>query len=183
MLHAHQAYVGETLGDAEEGAFIIDGCDFPKQGTESVGVARQWCGPLGKRANCQSGVVVCYASPRGYTLVDRRLYLPELWFTRAYAGRRARCGVPSDVTFRTHPELAGEMVAGLRARGNLPARWAVCDEGFGRDTALLDRLAAEDLWYMAEVPHTTRVWRERPQPVCQRGRGRGVPTRGCAWTP
>ncbi len=183
VLHAHQAYVGETLGDAEEGAFIIDGCDFPKQGTESVGVARQWCGPLGKRANCQSGVVVCYASPRGYTLVDRRLYLPELWFTRAYAGRRARCGVPSDVTFRTHPELAGEMVAGLRARGNLPARWAVCDEGFGRDTALLDRLAAEDLWYMAEVPHTTRVWRERPQPVCQRGRGRGVPTRGCAWTP
>jgi len=75
VLHAHQAYVGETLGDAEEGAFIIDGCDFPKQGTESVGVARQWCGPLGKRANCQSGVVICYASPRGYTLVDRRLYL------------------------------------------------------------------------------------------------------------
>jgi len=175
VLHAHQAYVGETLGDAEEGAFIIDGCDVPKQGTESVGVARQWCGPLGKRANGQSGVVVCDASPRGYTLVDRRLYLPAPWFTPAYAGRRARCGVPSDVTFRTHPELAGEMVAGLRARGSLPARWAVCDEGFGRDTALLDRLAAEDLWYMAEVPHTTRVWRERPPTGVPAGTGQGRP--------
>ncbi len=92
VLHAHQAYVGETLGDADEGAFIIDGCDFPKQGTESVGVARPWCGPLGKRANCQAGVVVCYASPRGYTLVDRRLYLPEQWFAPAYAARRRRCG-------------------------------------------------------------------------------------------
>jgi len=120
VLHAHHAYVGETLGDAPEGAFISDGCDFPKQGTESVGVARQWCGPLGKRANCQSGVVVCDASPRGYTLVDRRLYRPEPWFTPAYAARRRRCGVPSDATFRTHPELAGGMVAGLRA--GAPAR-------------------------------------------------------------
>ncbi len=173
VLHAHQAYVGETLGDADEGAFIIDGCDFPKQGTESVGVARQWCGPLGKRANCQAGVVVCYAGPRGYTLVDRRLSLPETWFTPADAGRRRRCGVPADVTFRTRPELAGEMVAGLRARGPLPARWALCDEGFGRDTALLDRLAAADLWYMAEVPHTTRVWTERPPTGVPAGTGQG----------
>ncbi len=174
VLHAHQAYVGETLGDADEGAFIIDGCDFPKQGTESVGVARQWCGPLGKRANCQAGVVVCYASPRGYTLVDRRLYLPEQWFAPAYAARRRRCGVPAEVTFRTRPELAGEMVAGLRARGPLPARWALCDEGFGRDTALLDRLAA-DLWYLAEVPHTTRVWTERPTVGVPAGTGQGRP--------
>jgi len=175
ILHAHQAYVGETLGDAEEGAFIIDGGDVPKQGTESVGVARQWCGPLGKRANCQSSVVICYASPRGYTLVDRRLYLPEPWFTPAYAGRRRRCGVPADVAFRTHPQLAREMVAGLRARGPLPARWALCDEGFGRDTALLDRLAAADLWYRAEVPHTTRVWRERPAVGVPAGTGQGRP--------
>jgi len=175
VLQAHQNYVGETLGDAEEGAFILDGCDFPKQGTESVGVARQWCGPLGKRANCQSSVVICYASPRGYTLVDRRLYLPEPWFTPAYAGRRVRCGVPADVAFRTHPELAGEMVAGLRARGQLPARWALCDEGFGRDTALLDRLAAEGLWYLAEVPYPTRVWRERPAVGVPAGTGQGRP--------
>ncbi len=175
VLHAHQAYVGETLGDADEGAFIIDGCDFPKQGSESVGVARPWCGPLGKRANGQAGVVVCDASPRGDTLVDRRLYLPAPWFTPAYAARRRRCGVPAEVTFRTRPELAGALVAGLRARGQVPARWAICDEGFGRDTALLDRLAAADLWYLAEVPHTTRVWRERPDVRVPTGTGQGRP--------
>ena len=79
------------------------------------------------------------------------------------------------MTFRTHPELAGEMVAGLRARGALPARGALCDEGFGRDTALLDRLAAEGLWYLAEVPHTTRVWRERPATGVPGGTGQGRP--------
>ena len=84
-------------------------------------------------------------------------------------------GCPPDVTFRTHPELAGDMVAGLRARGQLPARWAYGDEGFGRDTALLDRLAAEDLWYMAEVPHTTRVWLERPAVSVPAGTGQGRP--------
>jgi len=180
--HEPQAYVGETLGDAEEGAFIIDGCDFPKQGTESVGVARQWCGPLGKRANCQSGVVICYASPRGYTLVDRRLYLPAPWFTPAYADRRARCGIPPDVTFRTHPELAGEMVAGLRARGQLPARWALSDEGFGRDTALLDRLRrrACGTWPRSRIRRGSG-W-NAPQPGCRWGRGKDVPAHGRAWT-
>ena len=93
----------------------------------------------------------------------------------ARAGRRARCGVPPEVTFRTHPELAGDMVAGLRARGALPARWALGDEGCGRDTALLDRLAGEGLWYLAEVPHTTRVWRERPETGVPAGTGQGRP--------
>ena len=67
------------------------------------------------------------------------------------------------------------MVAGLRARGQLPARWAHGDEGFGRDTALLDRLAAEGLWYLAEVPHTTRVWTERPAVGVPAGTGQGRP--------
>ena len=59
LLAAHQACVGETLGDLASGVLIIDGCDFPKQGTESVGVARPWCGALGKRANCQASVLAC----------------------------------------------------------------------------------------------------------------------------
>jgi len=108
-------------------------------------------------------------------VVDRQLYLPETWFTPADAGRRRRCGVPTDVTFRTQPELAGGMVAGLRARRQLLARWVLCDAGFGRDTALLDRLAAEGLWYMAEVPHTTRVWTERPPTGVPVGTGQGRP--------
>ncbi len=76
---------------------------------------------MGQRANGQARVVICDASPRDYTLVDRRLYLPEKWFTPAYAGRR-RCGVPPAVTFCTHPEVAGRMVTGLRAGATAGAR-------------------------------------------------------------
>jgi len=114
---------------------------------------------LGKVANCQASVVACYASQHGYTLVDRRLYLPEKWFTPAYAERRARCGVPPEVTFRTKPQLAGAIVAAVRGRGVLSFRYVTGDEGFGANTALLDQLTAADLIYLAEVPHTTRVWR------------------------
>jgi len=165
VLLRHQEIVAATLGDAETGVLIVDGCDFPQQGPESVGVARQWCGALGKVANCQASVVACYASQHGYTLVDRRLYLPEKWFTPAYADRRARCGVPPEVTFRTKPQVAGEIVATLRARAVLPFRYVTGDEGFGANTVLLDQRDTADLIYLAEVPHTTRVWRDREATV------------------
>ena len=149
VLARHQEVVAQTLGDADTGVLI-------------VGVARQWCGALAKVANCQASVVAGYASARGYTLVERRLYLPAQWFTPAYAARRQRYGVPPEQLFRTKPPLAGEMIAALRARGVLPFRWVTCDEGFGRDPVFLDQIAAADLVYLAEVPHTTRVW---PQAV------------------
>src|SRR5262245_22225236 len=103
VLKTHQQLVADTLGDRDSGVLIIDGCDFPKQGSYSVGVARQWCGALGKVANCQASVVAAYASREGYTLVDRRLYMPAKWFTPAYQGRRERCGVPADLPFHTQP--------------------------------------------------------------------------------
>lgn len=174
ILQQHQALVAETLGDRATGVLILDGCDFPKQGTHSVGVARQWCGALGKRANCQASVVAAYASARGYTLVDRRLFLPEAWFTDAYAARRARCEVPLDVTFQTHNALAWEVLRTLHQRRVLPFDWVTFDEAFGRDTVLLDRVAGLGLSYLAEVPHDTRVWPVRPQtaipPAKRRGR-------------
>ena len=90
-LEQHQRLVAETLGDAATGVLILDGCDFPKQGGHSVGVARLWCGALGKVANCQASVVAAYAAEQGYTLVDRRLYLPSGGGARRTrsAGRRA----------------------------------------------------------------------------------------------
>ena len=175
ILEQHQALVAETLGDAATGVLILDGCDFPKQGQESVGVAPPWCGALGKVANCQASVLACYASTRGYTLVDRRLYLPEKWFGEAYRERRQRCGVPADQAFRTEPELAGELVETLHRRGVLPFQWVTCDEHFGNNPALLDRVAAAGLHYLAEVPHTTRVWLERPATAVPPGKGRGRP--------
>lgn len=134
------------LEDAD-GVLILDGSDFPKQGQESVGVARQYCGQLGKTANCQAGVFLAYASQHGYALLDRRLYLPEAWFTDAYTERRASCGVPHDVTFRTKSELGWAMIETLMQTSTLPCRWVTCDEGFGKNPDLLDRIATLGLWY------------------------------------
>jgi SRSO17 transposase len=165
LLRAHQQLVADTLGERDTGVLIIDGCDFPKQGTYSVGVARQWCGALGKLANCQASVVACYASRHGYTLVDRRLYMPEKWFTPAYQGRRERCGVPADLPFHTQPQLAWELIQTLHDRQEVPFQWVCGDDHFGTNPVLLDRIAAADLSYLMEVPHDTLVWRERPATV------------------
>ena len=174
VLEKHQQLVAETLGDAETGVLILDGCDFPKQGTYSVGVARQWCGAQGKVANCQASVVACYASKHGYTLVDRRLYLHKSWFTPEYRSRWERCGIPEDITFRTRPELAAEIVTTLKQRQELPFRWVACDEAYGNNPVFLDALSALNLYYFAEVPHDTRVWLEQP-PTAVPARGKRGP--------
>jgi SRSO17 transposase len=169
ILAKHQQLVAATLGDAATGMLIIDGCDFPKQGSHSVGVARQRCGPLGKVANCQSSVVACYVSQHGYTLVDRRLFLPEKWFTDAYGARRAACGVPANLTFQTHHALAADVIRALHASGVLPFTWVTFDEEYGRATILLDTVADLGLLYLAEVPRNTRVYRVGPDQAVQVG--------------
>jgi len=157
ILAEHQRCVDETLGEAD-GVLIIDGSDVPKQGTHSAGVARQWCGATGKKDNCQAGVFLGYASQKGYTLVERRLYLPAAWFTEAYQERWQACAIPVGTAFQTKQAIAGDLVERVVRRGTLRARWAVCDEGFGDDPALLARLAALGLSYLAEVPCATQVW-------------------------
>jgi len=175
ILHRHWQEVDRDLGDAD-GVCIVDGSDFPKQGPDSVGVKRQHCGELGKVANCQAGVFVGYASRKGYTLLDRRLYLPEEWVRdAAYAERRQKCGVPPEVTFQTKPELAWAMLQALHAAGTLRGRWLTCDEAFGRDTCFLDRVAGLGWWYYAEVPHDTQVWLDRPATEVPAWSGHGRP--------
>jgi SRSO17 transposase len=80
LLHQHWQEVATDLG-AADGVLMVDGSDFPKQGSHSAGVKRQYCGELGKRANCQAGVCVGYVSTQGYTVLDRRLYVPAEWLT------------------------------------------------------------------------------------------------------
>jgi SRSO17 transposase len=162
VLKTHRQLVADSLGDLDTGVLIIDGCDFPKQGRHSVGVARQWCGALGKVANCQASVVACYASQHGYTLVDRRLYMPKQWFTPAYQNRRDRCGVPADLPFQTQPELAWTLIEQVHKQQVLPFAWVIADEHFGNNPVLRDRIAAANLRYLMEVPHDTLVWPERP---------------------
>jgi SRSO17 transposase len=174
ILGRHWQQVDTMLGE-RDGVLIVDGSDFPKQGKESVGVKRQHCGELGKRANCQAGVFLAYASSRGYTLLDRRLYLPEDWaIAEQYAARRKRCGVPKDHPFKTKPELGAEMIEAVVADAHLRCRWVTADEAFGHDTAFLDRVATTGLWYLAEVQHSDRVWRKRPEVAPPNWEGRGV---------
>jgi SRSO17 transposase len=155
LLAAHQRLVDATLGE-DDGVLLVDGHETPKQGAHSVGVLRQWCGHTGKKDNCQAGVYLGYASRQGYTLLDRRLYLPAPWFTAAYRDRWRACAIPRGTPFRTKHELAGELVEVAAER--MRARWVACDEGYGNSPALLDRWAATGLWYLAEVARATQVW-------------------------
>lgn len=162
ILARHQQLVAESLGEPD-GVVIFDGSGFPKQGTHSVGVAPQYCGALGKIANCQQGVFTAYVSRKGYTFVDRRLYLPEEWFDAAHASLRQRYGVPPTLQFQTEPQLALEMLHELVERAVVPFAWVVADEHYGMIPAFLDGVAAEGKWYFAEVPPATKVWVGEPK--------------------
>lgn len=144
--------VAQDLGD-KDGVFIVDKTCFAKKGDKSVGVARQWSGRLGKVDNCQSGVFLTYASRKGHTLVDRRLYLPEDWAKDK--ARREIAHVPKDVVFATSWELADELIS-LRSVV-LPHGWIVGDEEFGRPGEFRDRLRDRDEKYMLEVPSDLHV--------------------------
>src|SRR2546426_8514693 len=81
--------------------------------------------------NCQAGVFLGYASRKGATLLDRRLYLPAVWFTQDYQERWRACAIPADTPFQTKHELAADLVTRVVQSGRIRARWVVCDEGFG----------------------------------------------------
>ena len=116
-----QEYLGSRL-EHREGVWVLDGSDFPKQGVKSVGVARQYCGRLGKVANCPAGMFLAYVSPLGRALVDKRLYLPVGWTSDAERCQAA--GVPEEKrSYRSKTELALEMVEQALARGHLRAGW------------------------------------------------------------
>src|SRR2546428_1974737 len=109
MLQTYHQQVAEEMG-ASDGVVIVDESGFRKKGEDSVGGARQYCGNLGKVDNGQVGVFAAYASRQGSALVDKRLFLPEQWWSDASASRRAQCDVPKEGVFHTKPQLAADMV-------------------------------------------------------------------------
>jgi SRSO17 transposase len=144
--------VGTELGQ-EDGVLVFDPSAFPKQGKESVGVQRQWCGRLGKIDNCQVGIYLGYVSRSEHALVDVRLYLPKEWARRKR--RRQKAGVPADVRFRTRHELALEM---LDERGALlPHAWISGDDELGRCSWFREHLRLRNERYLLAVPCNTLV--------------------------
>jgi len=173
----HQGLIADTLGEAD-GVALIDESGVVKQGDDSVGVAYQYCGSVGKVANSQVGVYLGYVSRKGYTLAEGRLFLPEDWFDDAHADRRKKCGVPEAVQFKTKPTLGLELVQRAVQRGQLPFGWVAADALYGDTPAFRDGVADLDKWYFTEVACSTRVWRRRPAVVLPPWSGRGRrPTR------
>ena len=150
---ALRAYVVEHLG-AEQAVLVVDETGFLKKGTKSVGVQRQYSGTAGRIENCQIGVFLAYASPRGRTFLDRELYLPKEWATDT--ARREEAAVPDSVAFQTKPQLARAMLARALDAG-VPAAWVTGDEIYGGDRRL--RLWLEE----RQVPHVLAVKSTEPR--------------------
>jgi SRSO17 transposase len=149
-----RAYIVEQLGDPR-GVLVVDETGFLKKGTKSAGVQRQYSGTAGRIENCQVGVFLAYASPRGRALVDRELYLPKEWATDF--DRRAEAHVPDQVNFQTKPQLAQQLLE-RALEGQVPAGWVTADEVYGGDARLRAWLEEHDLAYVLAVKATQPVW-------------------------
>jgi SRSO17 transposase len=155
--------VADEMGDPD-GVLMFDETGFVKKGKDSVGVARQYCGTLGKVENCQVGVFAGYASRQGYALVDKRLFLPEVWWADAYAARRTRCNVPADLTFQSKPQLAAAMLEAIAHEGLLPFKYIVADCLYGNSPTFLDAVdACVGITAFVAIPSETRCWLQRPR--------------------
>ena len=153
-------------------AWIVDDTGFPKKGKHSVGVARQYCGQLGKQDNCQVAVSLSVANDAASLPIAYRLYLPQAWADDP--DRRKTAKVPADIEFRTKPQIALEQIRTAKAQGVAPGV-IVADAGYGADGGFRGGLSALDLTYVVGVQPTLSVWRpgEDPRPPKPwSGRGR-----------
>jgi len=167
-------HVREELAEAD-GIIVLDPSAFPKKGTHSCGVARQWCGRLGKKENCQLGVFLAYVSSRGHAPLDRRLYLPKDWIDDP--ARRAECHVPEDVTYRKTWEIAHDLLR--RSGPDTLHKWVVGDDEFGRASEFRAALRDDGERYVLDVPCNTNIrdlnGRRPPRKKAHKGAKRKVP--------
>ncbi|MEO2088941.1 MAG: IS701 family transposase [Gemmataceae bacterium] len=158
--------VGAELGEPD-GVLVFDPSAFPKKGSASVGVARQWCGRLGKVDNCQVGIYLAYVSRIDHALVDARLYLPREWTRKRK--RMFKAGVPPEVRFRTRHELILDMLADRGAA--LPHAWIAGDDELGRCSWFRGELRSRGERYLLAVPSNTAVRDLAAEPPAYTGRG------------
>jgi len=143
-------------------AWIIDDTSFPKKGRHSVGVARQYCGQLGKQDNCQVAVSLSLANRHASLPVAYRLYLPEEW--AADRARRRKAGVPEGIGFMTKPAIALEQIEAACTAG-LPRGVVLMDAGYGCNTELRTSISALALRYVAGILPNTSVWASGTGPL------------------
>ena len=161
------------LGDPQA-ILILDPSGFPKSGNDSCGVARQWCGRLGKQDNCQIGVFLIYAAPGGYAPLDRRLYLPKEW--AGDPDRRKKTHVPAEVRFQESWRIAADLLE--RCRHDVPHAWVTGDDELGRAAEFRAWLRRRGERYILDVPCNTNIRDlecRRPRRRTRHGRQREVP--------
>ena len=153
----------DDLGE-ENGILIFDESGFQKKGGDSAGVARQYCSNLGKVENCQVGVFAAYASSRGYSLVDRRLFVPEKWFGESYGERKRKLNFPKGLNFATKPRLAVEMLDDIVEERTLPIKYIAADSIYGNSPEFIAAVEKyPDKTYFANVPSDVRCWSRPPE--------------------
>lgn len=163
MLDIYHDLVNEDLGD-RHGVLIFDETGFLKKGNDSAGVARQYCGSAGKVDNCQVGVFCAYASSYGYSLLDKRLFVPEKWFSKDFEQKRFKCEMPKDIQFKTKPQLAAEMFEEIYNKESLPFSYVVSDSLYGNSPDFMDALEERsEITYFLAVHSDTRCWTSQPR--------------------
>jgi SRSO17 transposase len=155
-------------------ALIIDDTGIPKKGKHSVGVARQYCGQLGKQDNCQVAVSLSAASDHASLPIAYRLYLPHEWCDDP--GRRTQAGIPDDIVFQTKPQIALDQLRDAVAAG-IDAAFALADAGYGNDTDFRDGITEIGLPYAVGIQSNTTLWPPGIEPLPpKQWSGRGRPT-------
>jgi len=162
MLEIYRCMVNDDMGK-ENGVLIIDESGFRKKGDESAGVYRQYCGNIGKVDNSQVGVFAGYASSQGYALLDKKLFVPEAWFTDEYEERRKKCRFPEDLQFMSKPQLAAKMVKEIIEQDVIPIKYIVADSIYGNSPDFIEEAQAHTgKIYFVGVSSDTLCWLRRP---------------------
>jgi len=162
MLSKYHNLVSEDLGTVD-GALIFDETGFIKKGNDSIGVSRQYCGSIGKVENCQVGVFAAYASPYGYALLDKRLFIPQKWFSDDYKLRRKKCKLSENAEFKTKPQLAVEMFNSIVEEGVIPFKYVLADSLYGTSPEFIETVeSCVGITYFVQIPEDTRCWLKRP---------------------
>ena len=173
IMYRYRHMINEDLG-SPNGAIIVDETGFTKKGADSIGVARQYCGSVGKVENCQVGVFAAYVSLRGYALMDKRLYIPEKWFDASFEEKRKKCQLPETIEFKTKPQLAIDMLNDIAQENVVPFKYVLADAVYGSNLPFIETVEGlVNVTYFVSVPSDTLCWPKHPVTVKKNYRYKG----------
>jgi len=171
MRKDYTSQVSEVLSE-EGGMITCDGTSFPKKGKNSACVAPQYCGASGKIDNCQDSIMIGYAGNKGYGIIDYQLFAPEKWFEPEYKELRKKCGLPSDLKYKSKLKMANEMIEKAYKSGQFKANYIGADSWFGSSSSFIDNLPS-GLKYFVDIKSNMKVFRSRPRMILPPPKGQG----------